>query len=152
MRHAVVVGAIVVAGCAVRPPPPALSPVPRDGLVVTLAWSAPVDLDLYVTDPGLETVYFANPRARSGGILERDARCADGAAASREERVRWTAPPPGRYRIGVDYIEPCGRAARDVPYRLVVDANGRRVERTGRARLAERDSRVFEATVEGGVR
>jgi uncharacterized protein YfaP (DUF2135 family) len=117
-------------------------------LAVTLLWTAPVDLDLYVTDPGLETLYFANPRPRSGGVLERDARCADPEPSGpRIERARWTDPPPGRYRVGVDYPEACGGRAAAVPYRLVVDSAGRRQDLTGRAEPLVRDARVLEVVV-----
>jgi uncharacterized protein YfaP (DUF2135 family) len=147
----------LAAACARRAVVPAASPAPAGaGVVVTLTWTAPVDLDLYVTDPGLETVYFANPRSRSGGALEGDARCADAGGRAREERIReerirWTEPPPGRYRVGVDYIEACARAAREVSYRVTVDSGGRREETTGRARRAERAPRVLEFTVPGGT-
>lgn len=155
--------AAVAAGCARRnrlPEPPPVPPVADPGLTVTLVWDAPVDLDLYVTEPGLETVYFANRRSAHGGELARDARCADlvpgegrpPAAGPRIEQVRWAAPPAGRYRVAVDFIETCGdRRALAVTYRVAADADGRREERTGRARLAERDPRVLEFTV-GGTR
>lgn len=140
-------------GCAaerVAPPPPVVSAVPATpGLTVTIAWSAPVDLDLYVTDPGLETVYFANPRVPSGGVLERDARCADPPAAERSERARWTDPPPGRYRVGVDFIEACGTRTSEAPWALMVEVDGRRQELSGHARLAEREPLVLEFTVPG---
>jgi hypothetical protein len=51
----------------------------------------------------------------------------------------------------VDYIEACARASRAVPYRLVIEADGRRQETTGFAHLAERDPRVLELTVVGGA-
>jgi hypothetical protein len=122
--------------------------VAETGLTVTLHWDAAVDLDLYVTDPVLETAYFGNPHTASGGVLERDARCADRAPGEQTERVRWTAPPPGRYRVGVDFLETCGKAGdRDVPYRLQVEIDGSRQERSGRARLAAREPRVLEFTV-----
>lgn len=117
------------------------------GVTVTLRWTAPVDLDLYVTDPVLETLYFANPRTASGGVLERDARCADRQPAERVERARWTRPPPGRYRVGVDFLETCSGRAAEVTYSLRVEIEGRREEIVGHARRAERDPRVLEFTV-----
>ena len=143
----------VCLACARRAPVPSPPSTARAGeLVVILVWTAPVDLDLYVTDPGLETVYYANPQSRSGGVLERDARCADGTEGTREERIRWTAPPAGRYRVGVDYPEACAHAGRTVDYRLVVEANGRREETTLVVRRAARDPRVLELTVGGDAR
>lgn len=117
-------------------------------LTVSLLWDAPVDLDLYVTEPGLETVYYANARARSGGVLEKDARCADHVPGERAERARWPSPAPGRYRVGVDFPETCGeKGPPEVPYRLVIEVDGRREEIRGRAKLAERDAQASEFTL-----
>src|SRR5437588_148676 len=70
------IGMSALAACRSKPPdpppPPALPPAaeaPAPGVRVSLVWSTPVDLDLYVTDPSQETVYFANPNAQSGGKL-----------------------------------------------------------------------------------
>jgi uncharacterized protein YfaP (DUF2135 family) len=138
----------LLAACA-RPasvPPAPAEPV-TPGVTVTLRWSAAVDLDLYVTDPSLETVYFGNPRTASGGRLERDARCADGATGERVERARWERPPSGRYRIAVDFIERCAGRGDEAAYDLTVDVDGRRIDVPGRARLGVRDARVLEFTV-----
>jgi uncharacterized protein YfaP (DUF2135 family) len=138
---------LLLAGCArsqVVPVPPATG-VP--GLTVTLGWSAPVDLDLYVTEPGLETAYYALPRTRAGGVLEADARCADGAAGGGRERVHWTDPPPGGYRVGVDFPEPCRGQAQDVPYRVAVELDGRLRVFDGHARLGVREPRAIEFVV-----
>ena len=148
MTRAVSCGLVLAAvGCAGRLPPTPPRPPAGRGLTVTLRWSAPIDLDLYVTDPSLETVYFANPRTRSGGVLERDARCADRAPGEQAEVARWTAPPTGGYRVGVDFIETCrGRSAEGV-YRLTVDVDGQRREIEGRGRRGEREPAVLEFTV-----
>jgi len=79
---------------------------PAGALVVQLAFDASADLDLYVTDPLQETVYFANTPSRSGGFLDRDRTCKD--AAPRVETIVFERPPPGRYRIGVEHAQPCG--------------------------------------------
>lgn len=83
----------------------ALPAEPGGVLVVRLVFGPRADLDLFVSDPRSETVYFANRRARSGGRLAADVRC--DAPAPRVETVRFEQPLPGRYRIGVDYPEVC---------------------------------------------
>ena len=152
MRRTATCVALLLAACARRAPEPGpvVPPEPgQRGVTVTLGWNAAIDLDLYVTDPALETVYFANPRTASGGILERDARCAGREPGTQAERARWTDPPPGRYRVGVDFPEACGAPVDEAPWRVTVDVDGRRQEITGRARLAEREPRVLEFTVPG---
>lgn len=146
MRRLVLAALALLAGCGLgfgRSPVPA--PVPpaggeARGLEVTLLWAAPVDLDLYVTDPEQETVYFANRRSASGGRLVEDAACppAGKEAPSGEvrETIRWQEPPPGRYRAGIDYIDRCGGEIVEVGYRLLVEAPGSRREATGTVRLS----------------
>jgi hypothetical protein len=133
----------VACGMPRAAPPPAVPPPAAPGLVVTLVWSAPVDLDLYVTTPGGESIYYANPR----DAFARDARCREGGDGVRREAVRWRTPAPGRYRLGVDFPEACDDGVREAAYRLVVDVNGRREEHTGVARLSVRDPAVAEVDV-----
>src|SRR5205823_5703617 len=152
MRRAALGLLALVAACARHtPPPPRPAPPepPRSGVTVTLRWTAPVDLDLYVTDPELETLYFANPRTVSGGVLERDSRCAEQQPGEHAERARWTKPPPGRYRVGVDFLETCSGRTAEVPYALTVEVDGRRQEIAPRARRGERQPLVLEFTVAG---
>ena len=139
-------GLLLVGCAAARRPVPA--PPPSDSrLTVTLGWTDPVDLDLYVTEPSLETAYYANARTRSGGAFERDARCADRADGVRYEQARWTSPPAGRYRVGVDFPETCGGRQHEVGYAIFVDLDGRREQITGRVRLVERQPQLLEFVV-----
>jgi hypothetical protein len=143
--------------CASAPPPPPPPPDWNDALrtaaseladrlraepvaegaqvVVRLAFTREADLDLYVTDPPLETVYYANTPARTGGRLEQDHRCDDAdAEAIRVETVRFEAAPAGRYRVGVDYPHRCEGGDEVVPYAVSIEANGERSLHAGLAR------------------
>lgn len=106
----------------------------REGLRVRLVFGEKADLDLYVTDPLEETVYFANNPTRSGGSLDTDARC--GAAGLRVETVVFIDPLPGRYRVGVDFPERCD--GRDDPVPFVVTVRHGNVRREQRGTISPR--------------
>jgi len=74
-------------------------------LKIRLAFDGDVDLDLYVTDPQMETVYFANHESKSGGEISDDLRC--GGEGIRVEEISFVAPLRGEYRVGVDYPKHC---------------------------------------------
>jgi hypothetical protein len=114
---------LIVLGCIARAPEPlpGLEPgvAPEgDALVVRLHFGPEADLDLHVTDPDQETVYFGNNPSLGGGVLEADLRC--DAPAPRTEVVHFAAPKPGRYRVGVDFITPCRRVRDPVPFEIEV--------------------------------
>ncbi len=100
------------------------SPAEPEGVVVRLKFDDTVDLDLYVTDPLLETVYFARHESRTGGVIAADVRC--DSAGPRVEEIRFPDPWPGRYRVGVDFPARCdGSSTRaPAPYAVSVSANG----------------------------
>ena len=127
-------------------PPPAPPRSTANGLEVTLTWSTPVDLDLYLTDPTWETVYFANNPSRTGARLLRDTRCAD--IASREHSFVEVAVMPqplaGRYRVGVDFIDACDAPHRAVSFRITADYGGVRREAVGTIRLEQFQPIVVE--------
>jgi hypothetical protein len=119
-----IVAVAVTSGCAAPTEDPVPAPVnaaeaadlqsaldaapvesPSGAVVVRLAFGAGADLDLFVSDPRRETVYFANRRAASGGRLAEDQRC--DAPAPRIETVRFEQALPGRYRIGIDHPGSC---------------------------------------------
>ncbi len=118
-------------------PPPLPPALPADdALHVFLTWSAPADLDLYVTDPAGETLYFGNNPTRSGARLDRDARCESGGPGRNAlEHAAFAAPVPGRYRVGVDYLQDCGIEMETVAFRVLV---GRRTEQRGAVGVAQR--------------
>ncbi len=132
-----IVAALTLCACPRRPsvpvPAPTLGAEGRsDGLNVFLAWSAPVDLDLYLTDPTLETVYFGNNPSSTGGQLLRDARCSDVRRGGPfVEQAHVSAPKAGRYRVGVDFIDVCAAPRQAVSFRIVAQFDGDRREITG---------------------
>ena len=114
-------------------------PVPITGqlaqrVIVELSWKVPVDLDLFVTDPEGETVYFANRKARTGLAMGEEADCrtiAAGSAPYRETAII-TAARPGRYRVSVDFLKDCGTIAlqADFGVRLLEATNGNELARS----------------------
>lgn len=151
MLHATAGAALVLAGPAARatlvlaglaggcaaPAPPSPAPAAEPGVLrVSLVFGGDADLDLYVTDPAQETVYYGNtPSRATGGVLEADLRC--DAPAPRVERVRFEAPPSGRYRIGVDHPERCRPGRAPARFRIVVEDGSDRLEREGEIALGE---------------
>lgn len=83
-----------------------------------LVFGAGADLDLFVTDPNLETVYFGNNPSLGGGVLATDVRCED--PAPRVEVVTFREAASGRYRVGVSHARGCTRLRRTAPYRVEV--------------------------------
>jgi hypothetical protein len=121
------------------------SPAGVGGLVIRLAFNTEADLDLYVSDPLQETIYYANTPARSGGRLRADRHCKEAPMPGpRVEEVVFDAPPPGAYRIGVDYPHRCDSKAGITAYAITVDLNGTRRELRGLAEPVVFDSIVTE--------
>lgn len=154
--HAVAGLSLVVwiSACSTTKPPPPVAAAPIDagsGLSVTLVWSAPVDLDLYLTDPTGETAFFGNHRTRSGSRLNEDTRCGDvGRRAAPYREVASTLKPiPGRYRVSVDYPDRCGVAGADaVSFRLAAQL-GDSVEDLTTSVVPGRRVGVFDFVVSG---
>jgi hypothetical protein len=148
-------GVSLLLGCAARPPGRLLPPAPATALApgvrVLLLWSAPVDLDLYVTDPSLETTYFGNPASGTGGRLERDVTCqtVERGAEGRPlvEEVGWDSPTRGRYRVGVDFIDACGSKTEEAEFRVVIEVWGDRREQTGTVQRTRFQPTVIEFDV-----
>lgn len=123
----------------------ASGPLAPGELVVRLAFGAEADLDLYVTDPLAESIYFANRDARSGGKLTADVRC--DSPEPRIEEVRFATPLPGRYRIGVDHPTRCDGAKTPTAYAVSVQGAGLSNQAGGSIALSQFDVIVMEFEV-----
>jgi uncharacterized protein YfaP (DUF2135 family) len=84
---------------------------------ITVAWNTGADIDLYVTDPAGETLFY-NEQSRqvaSGGQLDQDARgeCRVEQEHTRIENAFWPGPrvPHGEYKVALHYWGPCGSNA-----------------------------------------
>lgn len=92
-----------------------------------------VDLDLYVTDPNGDTIYFANSRSASGGELDVDCQCGI-CPNGPNENIFWQSgsAPSGTYTYWVDYFGSCSGSSASSSFTLRVLRNGEIVEtRTG---------------------
>jgi hypothetical protein len=81
---------------------------------VTLLWRDDVDLDLYVTDPRGETMWYQNPRSSTGGMLDVDANAACESSAMMTnpvENIFWPygGAPTGHFVVKVNYYADCIR-------------------------------------------
>ncbi len=91
---------------------------------ITAAWQGPADVDLHVTDPGGEHIYYGHRGSASGGQLDRDANAGCGGGGVAVENVFWGgAAPPGQYAARVHLYGACGMPAVNVT--LSVSVGGR---------------------------
>ncbi len=91
---------------------------------VSLSWSTAADVDLHVVDPSGAEIYFAQPQAQSGGVLDLDSNAGCAADETRNENVTWPVggAPVGTYRVLVDYWSNCEVA--ETPYVVTVRLKG----------------------------
>lgn len=120
-----------------------------EGIRVRLAFDGAVDLDLYVTDPQMETVYFANHESKSGGAITDDQRC--GGEGIRVEEVFFAVPTKGRYRVGVDYPEHCAGLESPAAHSVHVSFGGQDLAFEGAVDLQKFDVIVLEFDFDGAT-
>ena len=122
-----VVGAIVVYAlfkvATVTPARNRNEPVLGTGDVqITLRWDAPVDLDLHVTDPSGEEIWYGNRTSNSGGNLDVDANAGCNSMMTNPvENVFWPygGAPGGQYQVYVVYYMNCSYSG-PVSYQVTV--------------------------------
>lgn len=84
-----------------------------DGEVqATVSWDSSADVDLHVTDPALEEVFFGNPTSASGGLLDIDSNANCNGAGDMLENIVWPGTAPaGTYSVRVSLFADCGTAS-----------------------------------------
>jgi hypothetical protein len=85
---------------------------------ITLTWTTTADLDLWVTGPDGDKIYFADPTSPTGGQLDRDDMDGYG-----PENIFWPAgrAPSGEYLVQVDHYS----GASPSSYTVLIQAFGR---------------------------
>lgn len=92
----------------------------------TLFWNNKEDLDIFVTCPSNETVFY-NKRTACGGTLDVDAnRHAENAQNSAVENIFFTDPSPGQYKIRVQLYG--GRTGGRTDFKLRIRQRGTQVQ------------------------
>ncbi|MCI0444619.1 hypothetical protein L0152_15605 [bacterium] len=110
---------------------------PANGRIqIELTWDGNADLDLHVTDPYGETIYYFHPVSQSGGAYQEDRECYNN--NGQPERVTYNdgAAAAGNYQISIHYFRSCGEA-RDARWNLSVNADNRSSNYSGTIKPGE---------------
>lgn len=82
---------------------------------VSVAFDSAADVDLYVTEPSGQEIYFAERQSATGGRLDLDANaaCEIPSQPVNNENVVWGTgrAPRGTYIVRLDYFDSCGKQA-----------------------------------------
>lgn len=100
----------------------------------TLRWSTTDDLDLEITDPSAQRVFFQNKRVRSGGQLDVDSNAGcENTISNPVENIFWppSGAPPGNYVAKVNLYQRCAAQRGPVQFRLRLLVQGNTRELTG---------------------
>ena len=99
----------------------------------TLIWGTTADFDLMIVDPNGERISWLDPRAKSGGELDQDDRCAP-ISHGGPENIYWSegAAPLGQYKVIVKYYATCGGSEGPTSWslRLYVDGEVKKFDGT----------------------
>jgi hypothetical protein len=82
---------------------------------ISVSWAGASDVDLRVTDPAGELIYFDNPSSESGGTLDLDSNASCTIDGVNSENIVWPAghAPHGDYQVTLVYHDDCGVARSD---------------------------------------
>jgi len=99
---------------------------------VTLIWNTTDDLDLWVTDPSGESIYYQHEYSASGGELDVDANVGCGTTQP-VENIYWPTggAPQGQYLVEVQFYKQCDEVS-PTDYRVKLLVDGEISEFSGR--------------------
>ncbi|MCL2650064.1 MAG: S8 family serine peptidase [Candidatus Azobacteroides sp.] len=120
---------------------PCPTPVPTTGDVqVLLNWNNYNDLDLIVTDPYNEQVWFKNRRVSSGGQLEIDMNVEYPDSKTPVENIYWGqgGAPNGTYNVYLLYYRRHEPQIDSTPYNIKVKYGGKTEEYSGEIKKADK--------------
>lgn len=113
---------------------------------VSLQWNNTNDLDLMVTDPHGETIFFDNRRSASGGVLDVDMNAGSQRSPEPIENVQWANnPPQGRYSVAVLLFEVNERGSADqrTEFTVTVTIFGEKTEHRGSVANRDKGQRII---------
>ena len=91
---------------------------------ISLAWDSDADLDLHVTCPDGDRIYYGSRRA-CGGELDVDMNAGGRRSAEPVENVVWAdAPPSGSFTVAVDNFNSRSDGDEATPYRIRIVRDG----------------------------
>jgi hypothetical protein len=121
------------------------------GMEISLNWRADpgVDLDLHVTEPTGETIFYSHQVSATGGTLDWDNKCSN-YVNGRTENVSWATPPVGRHRVEVNCYGGCAAtSATEVPFQVNVKRGGTSQSYLGTAICGAAPQLVTEVDYQG---
>jgi hypothetical protein len=107
---------------------------------ITLLWLGDADIDLHVTDPFGEEIYFGHDTSASGGFLDHDTIPCGSGIPQPVENVFWPTggAPSGHYMVAVHYYSRC-ETPFTTPFEVIVRLDGQIYDRiTGSINESER--------------
>lgn len=93
---------------------------------VSVSWDADSDVDLHVTDPAGDEVYYGQPETLSGGTLDLDSNAGCSIDGVNNENITWAVAPNGTYTVRLDYFQSCEVA--ETSYVVTVQRMGQPVQ------------------------
>jgi len=101
----------------------------------TLTWDQQADLDLHVSDPFSESLYYVQQQNATGGVFRQDAGCGGSSQTERAVYPRGTAAS-GTYSVFVHYFRSCNGTG-EVRWTLNIVSDGKTQRISGTIRPSE---------------